>query len=548
MGSLVSCSRERMKMTTSAPLNIRPSVQILNTFRTQGYKEWWAIAEFVDNSISSYVLNREKLLASEGAKYRLTITITLDAFAKRILIEDNAAGIFEKDMARAFEAGTPPPNKASLSQFGLGLKAAGIWFGNNIVVKTSALGEPYTKRIEIDLPEINRTNSEDVFPTRNPADPRTHGTIVILTNLARDVPSRKDSVDTIAEYLSSIYRIFLRKGEIEIRVVTIGSNKQISERKLTFENPNFLKAPRWDDLESSPVQWKKEIQFRMRNGKNVTGWAGLRDTGSYSNTGLVLTWNGKVIIGAGATRDVRGGNTAYKPYEIFKNANSAASLRLFGELDMSEFETTTRKDDLNWGASEEREFLESLHHYLEASPLPLVTMAYKYRAVESSQDVMEAWKAETANVGRAIVEVLEDPSAMLQIDTPTVEVARRLQEIEKSSEEWVAEYLYAPDESTSNTIRIGFVTRENDITFIVRQNPGEPSIREVLLNRASKFALSHIDPRLTNLGPIYRIFAALAIAEIHVRQVSGQPLVGELRREINAVLDSSAMTRIEVER
>ena len=70
-------------MSEIAPLSLRPQVQILLTFRTQGYKEWWAIAEFVDNSISSYILNREEIEKVEGKDFKLKINIKFDSGNKR---------------------------------------------------------------------------------------------------------------------------------------------------------------------------------------------------------------------------------------------------------------------------------------------------------------------------------------------------------------------------------------------------------------------------------------------------------------------------------
>ena len=43
-------------------LNIRPTVNLLTLLKYFRYTEWYALAEFVDNSITSYLQNKPKLL------------------------------------------------------------------------------------------------------------------------------------------------------------------------------------------------------------------------------------------------------------------------------------------------------------------------------------------------------------------------------------------------------------------------------------------------------------------------------------------------------
>ena len=60
----------------------------------------------------------------------------------KILIEDNAAGINRQDCDRAFKAGAAPDEKdKGLSEFGMGMKTAALWFSKSFEVQSSALGE-----------------------------------------------------------------------------------------------------------------------------------------------------------------------------------------------------------------------------------------------------------------------------------------------------------------------------------------------------------------------------------------------------------------------
>src|SRR5258708_16820181 len=84
-------------------VNIRPGVGILSVLRHLNYKPWFAMAEFVDNSLQSYSRNRDALRLLHGDGYRLRVEIELDRSDElRIKIRDNAAGIATAEYARAF--------------------------------------------------------------------------------------------------------------------------------------------------------------------------------------------------------------------------------------------------------------------------------------------------------------------------------------------------------------------------------------------------------------------------------------------------------------
>src|SRR5258708_40268215 len=84
-------------------VSIRPGVGILSVLRHLNYKAWFAMAEFVDNSLQSYLQNREKLERLHGKEFRLKVEIEVEpADAVRIRTRDNAAGIATAHYARAF--------------------------------------------------------------------------------------------------------------------------------------------------------------------------------------------------------------------------------------------------------------------------------------------------------------------------------------------------------------------------------------------------------------------------------------------------------------
>jgi len=67
---------------------------MLALFPSMNYKPWYAIAEFVDNSLQSFLSNRAAIEKLHGKEAKLRVDIELDATPPgRIVVRDNAAGI-----------------------------------------------------------------------------------------------------------------------------------------------------------------------------------------------------------------------------------------------------------------------------------------------------------------------------------------------------------------------------------------------------------------------------------------------------------------------
>src|SRR5437870_1671698 len=97
------------KATGAERINIRPEVSILSVLRHLNYKPWYAVAEFVDNSLQSFLTSRGAIEDLHGKGAKLKVDIEFDATPPgRIVVRDNAAGIARSDYARAFKPAEPP--------------------------------------------------------------------------------------------------------------------------------------------------------------------------------------------------------------------------------------------------------------------------------------------------------------------------------------------------------------------------------------------------------------------------------------------------------
>jgi len=117
--------------------------QVVFQYRRLSYKSWYALAEFVDNSTQSYFANKAALdKALEKEQEPLAVRINYDSKSRQLLISDNAMGMSEEDLEAALRVGHPPQDTSGRSEFGMGLKTAASWFGNEWTITTSKLGEP----------------------------------------------------------------------------------------------------------------------------------------------------------------------------------------------------------------------------------------------------------------------------------------------------------------------------------------------------------------------------------------------------------------------
>src|SRR5258707_13973019 len=90
-------------------VSIRPGVGIVSVLRHLKYKAWFAMAEFVDNSLQSYLQNRERLQKLHGKEFLLKVEIDIERSDEvRIKVRDNAASIATADYARAFRPAELP--------------------------------------------------------------------------------------------------------------------------------------------------------------------------------------------------------------------------------------------------------------------------------------------------------------------------------------------------------------------------------------------------------------------------------------------------------
>ncbi|MBK9715415.1 MAG: ATP-binding protein [Kouleothrix sp.] len=508
--------------TTSKTVNIRPEVNVLSVFPHLNYKPWYALAEFVDNAVQSFLSYHKELRVAEGDNCKLFVDIEIKTMdTGSIIIRDNAAGIHDEDYARAFKTASLPLDRSGLSEFGVGMKSAACWFARTWSVRTSALGEDVERTITFDVESIIQDAVEELPCAESPASYHSHYTEVVLRDL-HTVPQTK-TIAKIKDHIASIYRIFLREGTIAIK---------FNGDFLTYAPPAILNTPFYKDESETPISWHKEISLDFGQGLRVHGFAALRETASTSGAGFALFRRNRLIQGSG--------DEGYRPEKIFKKSNSYTYQRLFGELHVEGFQVSHTKDGIQWEEHEEI-FLDFLKEALNEQPVPLLDQSTGYRVRAKTGDLQKGAKEALDSTAKVIEEevppVIEQQLSSKPIPTPTpiklpnaVMASERIIKLELDGSHWKITVQLSNDLAVGEWLSISdeVPLQKDDHNKIVRQ-------LEIRLNLAHPFMVRFAGPDPDQIEPLLRVAVALALAEVTARE-GGLKKAGTIRNGVNEFL------------
>ncbi len=508
-------------------VTIRPEVSVLGVFRHLNYRPWFAAAEFVDNAIQSFQDHQEELTRIDGPTGKLKVKVKIDTSDEGFIqVSDNAAGIYSDEWARALRPAEPPPDRSGLAEFGMGMKTAAAWFGRRLTVRSKALGEPVVRQVTLDFNEIIEKRLETVPLETFPAELQEHGTEIIVTGLHR--PPYGRTIGKIRDHLTSIYRLFIRDGSMEL-VFQHGTNP---EQRLVPEDVDILVGPRFDDPEGVHETWSKPIDFDFGGGLRAHGFLAIRAVGSTANAGLALFRRKRLIEGSG--------DETYRPRAIFGASNSYEYQRLFGELTLEGFEISHTKDGFRWEEHEEP-FVDLLREYVDAEPLPLIKHARRHRAgiSRSTEDKLsddaQSVATETATVlsrelGHSSVDKFVPVDSALPNDlSPSTELFPATIELDYRSRKWRVTIEISNDQSH---MRDWFEVAEH-VTTNHKNDPID--VIRLRMSLRHPFSERYVGVDYENLELLTRFATGLAIAEITARD-AGAKQAGEVRRRFNDLL------------
>ncbi len=306
----------------------------ITSYRRLAYSPWHAIAEFVDNSTQSYFDNQAVLdehMKDEEDKI-LTVSIVYDRQAGMLRITDNAMGMSGDDLEHALHVARPPVNTTGRSKYGMGMKTAACWMGDQWTITTKKLGEKYEHYVVVDVNKVAEDHQDGVVHKHTLKPEERHYTIVTVVSMNRKFHGR--TLGKIADFLRSMYRSDLRKGILSLRwqdgILTWDS---FDERLLVAANGK---------------KYRKDFEFDV-DGKKVRGWVGVLDKGSRADAGFSILQ---------ANRVVKGWPDAWRPSRLYgqlQGSNDLVNQRLVGEIHLDGFDVSHTKDNILWRDSQEED-------------------------------------------------------------------------------------------------------------------------------------------------------------------------------------------------
>lgn len=340
-------------------LNIQPQASILNVFSRLSYKPWYAIAEFVDNSTQSYISHSKELLAIPGFD-KLIVNVKYDVDSNMLTIIDNAYGMEIDRFKDAILLDSKNEFQSGRNEFGMGLKTAASWFGKVWKVTSTQYGSKNKYTATVDIPMLSKLNLQNTKIYRDDVAADTHGTEIIIEQVTKKITGSR-TIGKIRDLLSSMYRRDINNRNIEI---------WFNDEPISFEEYPILTNFRGKS-------WKKELDFIVGfDGKSyhVTGFVAIMNPGSFPKAGFALFRQDRVVIG--------GTDSNYKPPQIFGQAQSQKSLKLFGELNMNDFPVNQAKDGFIWDDGLEDAFIDALKNNIQEY-IEIADMSIKERASET---------------------------------------------------------------------------------------------------------------------------------------------------------------------
>lgn len=381
-------------------VDVSPDMGMYRILPQQGYDPAFALAEFVDNAIHAYLNENSK---STLKNLSVTLNFYTNGYEKdkskqnSIEIIDNGPGMLKSDLARAFKPAKKPVVEG-LSEFGIGMKAASVWFTDTWELMTKNSREEEYHTVNFNLPELLAVGKNKILVGDSDEYSIKHGTEVCLKGLRPRRQFDKEKAESICQTLAEIYQKYTDTNN-EIGILKLSASIDGGHpKKLTYKphEDNAILVSEVNKFVTrggvkkyyaigSEKRWYKDINFEYTYEGvkvNVKGYIYILKEARYGskNQGLIYFRNGRVIIGTH-------GNVN-KPDKLYGLNNKYRSQRLFGELTIDGLPVTYTKDGIDF---DEDSFMERL---LEDEEVVLFCQQCENHRVDIEQDKIIKIKSE----------------------------------------------------------------------------------------------------------------------------------------------------------
>lgn len=322
-------------------VNVSPDMGMYHLLRSQGYDPAYAVAEFIDNALQAHLT--QAVPAGDAIKpleidlYFYSGDFTKASKRNSLVIDDKGPGVKRDRLADAMKPAKPSPVKG-LSEFGIGMKAAAVWFSDKWTLKTEPAASKSSYTLTFDLPKLIESGGDSVEVEVGKST-RTNGTTITLSQLRRPVDYAK--FQQICEVLRELYQRFTAGSSPRMKLTAHFNDTPVS---LQFEpgDRTVLVSPIYKEVDKKLYAigrdrtWQVPVDTTFQ-GARVQGFICLLERGSYvDNPGLIMFRGERVIQGTVSKPNL--------PSALFRTSNKYSRQRVYGQLFVDGLPVTYTKD------------------------------------------------------------------------------------------------------------------------------------------------------------------------------------------------------------
>ena len=312
-------------------VNVSPDMGMYHLLRSQGYDPAYAVAEFIDNALQAHFTHAEQS-GIPASTLEISLKFYSSDFANQkkhnsIVIVDKGPGITKARLADAMKPAKAAPQKG-LSEFGIGMKAAAVWFSDKWALCTKPTDSTKQYDLLFNLTALLDAGTNQVkVKEQERANTEEAGTTITLHQLRR--PIDKDRYDLICKDLLDLYQLYT-EGALPRLKLTAYFNDTPKPLQYVPGDRSVLKASKYKTIGKQSYAIGKEHEWTVPvnmvfQGVRIEGHVDIRETGSYvDNPGIVMFRGDRVITGT-----IRQPNL---PKALFKTSNKYARQRVYGRL------------------------------------------------------------------------------------------------------------------------------------------------------------------------------------------------------------------------
>lgn len=360
---------------------VSPDMQFYNLLESYPYNPASAICEYIDNALQAFLDSQNKI---KEKKLKIELKFKFSSSESFIEIRDYGTGISLENLQRALKPAYQPKNQ-SLSEFGIGMKAASIWFSRHWQLESYPLGENKGFKIDFNLDNLLSKNNDKINVETFEKDINNSGVSIYLLNLKNSFS--KDSIDDLWLKLQEIYQIFIYRKDAILDLTAKYNGTSLQKNNTLHNIPDVLLYPKFEIYKAQSYSfgkeklWKQDVKFEFENHL-IKGFLCVMKTSSQtSNPGIRLFRYNRLIKGFE--------KLPYKPIALVGTANKHAPSRVYGELHLDGQKISNHKGDFLF---DERFFLETLK--VQPGINELIDQAENYRANDARDGKVQHFDTE----------------------------------------------------------------------------------------------------------------------------------------------------------